>query len=190
MTTQAIDESIALQWCQQQRPLMLRVLATFYQQYVAYLQPMSLTPAQTQQLAHDLKSTAPSCGATTLALIANQLAPPAPTPGKAERDQLLNALIEVLHSIQAHYPAAVAPVTNAQKNGLEELRQALEQHNLKSLIMFKQWANEHALHWPDGVVDRIQQALNSFDFKRARELLDTAQAETKADEHKHLDDPR
>lgn len=183
MTHQVIDESIAMQWCQHQRPLMLRVLASFYQQYRQYLQPCVLTPDHTQQLAHDLKSSAPNCGATALSLIAQQLAPPSPAPSEAAQQRLLNALTDVMRSIELYYPAAMALVDNGQKDRLQELRQALEQHNLRAVVIFEAWAAEYARHWPEQVVGDIQHALNTFDFKHAQSLLNTALLYAKENTH-------
>ena len=174
MKPSVINESLALIWCQHERPLLLRVLASFYQQYRIYIEQNSLSAQSAQQLAHDLKSVAPSCGASELAQFASQLAPPAPLPSATEQAQLIAHLRAVLSAIEADYPQALAGIQQTQKEPLQELRQALEQHNLNALSMFRQWAAEHALNWPAEVISDIQGALDSFDFKQAKHLLNEA----------------
>lgn len=174
MKSSVINESLALTCCQQERPLFLRVLASFYQQYAKYLQETYLPAQGAQQLAHDLKSVAPGCGASELAQYASMLAPPAALPSPAQQAELLAHLRTVLKAIESDYPEALALTQQAQKDSLQELRQALEQHNLNALSMFKQWATQQASAWPAKVTSDIQHALDSFDFKQAKQLLNQA----------------
>ena len=174
MKNSVINESLALTWCQQERPLLLRVLASFYQQYHRYLRKSSLNAQSAQQLAHDLKSVAPGCGAGELAQFASLLAPPAALPSEAQQAQLLAHLRAVLSAIEADYPQALVLTQQAQKDPLQELRQALDQHNLNALGMFRQWATKHAQGWPVKVTSDIQHALDSFEFKQAKQLLNEA----------------
>jgi len=174
MNNRVIDETAALNWCQQERPLLVRVLASFYQQYRAYIELSQPGAADSQRLAHDLKSVAPSCGATALAEFADRIAPPAGLPTEAEQQQLLAHLRAALLCIESAYPEALALCEEKQQDRLQELRQTLDQHNLKAVTMFKSWAANCAPDWPLEVTQEIQHALDSFDFKQAKLLLDQA----------------
>lgn len=174
MKSRVINESLALSWCQYERPLFMRVLASFYQQYHVYIEQSPASAQCAQQLAHDLKSVAPGCGASELALVASQLAPPAVLPSAMQQKQLLVHLRAVLNAIAADYPQALALTQQRQKDPLQELRQALDQHNLNALGMFQRWSAESAQTWPTEVISDIQHALDSFDFKQAMQLLNGA----------------
>lgn len=165
----ALDPALGLAHCQHKKSLYDAVLQSFYSQHHELLQRQALASEDCQALAHSIKSTALACGAQRLHQLACELAPPASTPSDIQCAALLQALQDVLHSI------AEQGIANFQDSSLKrQFVQALEQHNLSAVSLFKVWAEEAAADWPPARLQQIEEALAAFDFNRALELVENA----------------
>lgn len=163
----ALDPALGLAHCQHKKALYDAVLQSFYSQHHELLQRQSLASEPCQQLAHSIKSTALACGAERLHQLACELAPPANAPSEAQCAALLQAVQDVLHSI------AEQGIVDLQDSSLHrQFVQALEQHNLSAVSLFKVWAEEAAADCPSARLAQIEEALAAFDFERALKLVD------------------
>ncbi|MGX5913294.1 hypothetical protein ACR0ST_00980 [Aliidiomarina sp. Khilg15.8] len=164
-----LDADAGLARCGGKVALYHRLLESFFYQYQPWLNtPMdaaSIAPAQAQQLAHNLKSTAPAIGATPLSELASELAPPAAEPTEQQSETLLLCLNQTLQAIQARFP------TCTHNEQVKELLRRLEQHNIEALNLYENWVREQANHWPKTTLHAIKSALDSFNFEQARQLL-------------------
>lgn len=169
-----LDIEHALAWCQGDRAQLERFWQQFHQQF--HPTPAQLTPRQGQALAHDLKATAPPCGALGLASLAQTLAPPAPLPSVTDINALRAALADALNAIVEHLPKSATseqqdtPLPD-EVHALHRLLQRLALHNFSALEDFTQWSKQFALDWPRQRVDDVNKALSEFDFAGAERIL-------------------
>ncbi|RUO29644.1 hypothetical protein [Aliidiomarina soli] len=164
-----LDVDYGLTVCQHKQTLYHSVLESFVQQHAALLRCETLTGEQAQELAHNWKSTAPACGARSLADLATSLAPPAPLPSAGQSQQLLELAQDTLKQIQAQLNSSNNAVKTTSLT--KELLQKLEQHNLSAVTLLNSWASCDAAHWPDDDLADIELALQAFDFERAKQLV-------------------
>lgn len=173
MNQPPINKTAGLQWCQQDTEAWHRLLASFYQQFVGYRNSdVHRSAGEIVQLAHDLKNSALPCGAIALHEQAKTFSPKAPLPTKEQATALIAALDEVLTYLETAYPGILETAQGSQLR--RALWQQLEQHNIKALTLFEQWATCYALDWPQKTVDDIRLALHAFNFQQAKGLLQAA----------------
>lgn len=165
-----LDTHAGLARCGGKVTLYHRLLESFFHQYQPWISNQCVRspvpPEQMQQLAHNLKSTAPTIGATDLSQLASELAPPAPPPTESQSATLLQSLGQTLQAIHHQFPGCT------HSDRVKELLRRLEQHNIEALSLYDNWAIEQAPHWPDTLLHGIKNALESFDFEQAQQLLE------------------